>query len=127
MHCPQEIMADVPWIFEEPKFSSQAEFVDAVHQYHRDMEVAEWQPETIVLRCLRVRVEHDYGEESEESSAEFTADSPIAFTEGELLFKAHNAFVEQLQDLDHCFFEGFSLLEQPESGAPPVYEIDLGS
>src|SRR5262249_53351260 len=80
-----------------------------------------WEPETVVLRCLRVRIEHDEGEESEASSAEFTADNPAGFTEGELLFKVRNAFAEQLQKQAHYFFEGFSLREEPEDEAPPVY------
>lgn len=128
MHYPQVIMEGVPWSFQEPKFASQAAFVDAVHRYHRDLEIEEtWQPDTVVLRCFRVRVEHTEGEESGESSAEFTTENPAGFTAGALLFKVHNAFAERLQEQAHYFFEGFSLLEEPEGEEPPVYEIDLGS
>lgn len=126
MHYPEEIMADVPWIFEEPKFSTQAEFVDAVHQHHREFEEEiVWQPEAVVLPFRRVRVEHGF--DDDEGGIEFTADHASGFTAGELLFKVHNAFVEELQELDHRFFEGFSLLEASEGDEPPLYEIDLGS
>jgi hypothetical protein len=63
----------------------------------------------------------------EHPTAEFTADDGESFTAGELLFKVHNRFVAELQQMDHKYFEGFSLSGQPQLGEPPLYDLDLGS
>jgi hypothetical protein len=125
---PRELMQDVAWSFTGPTFSSQAEFEYAVRQYQAEIFGEQtWQAEEVVLQSPRVRVENEYEEEPEEAVAELIADNPGGFTAGELLFKVHNAFVGQLRDGDHHFFEGFSLAEEQVANRPPLYEIDLGS
>ena len=60
-------------------------------------------------------------------TVELAADNGESFTAGELLFKVHNAFVAHLRQMDHQYFEGFSLDEHQEAGKPPLYNLDLGS
>ena len=125
---PRDLMQDVCWSFTGPTFTDQAKFVEAVRQYGREIRgECIWDPDEVVLPSSRVRIEHDYAEEPDESSVELTTDNPTGFTAGELLFKVHNAFVDQLSEGDHVFFEGFTLMKKPRGDTPPLYEIDLGS
>jgi hypothetical protein len=125
---PQDLLDDVLWSFVGEKFATQAEFVEAVREYAWQVqEEPTWDPDAVVLRSPRVRVMFDYWDEPGELSAEFAADDGDAFTAGELLFKVHNAFVEQIREADHVFFEGFYLVRQRQDGGPPLYEMYLGS
>jgi hypothetical protein len=125
---PRELMGDVQWSFTGEAYPSLEEFIEAVREYHGEIRGDDaWRPDEVVLRCRRVRVEHEFSwDEEDEARVELTADDPRGFTAGELLFKVHNAFVHQLRDGDHVFFEGFSLLEEQGANAPPLYDIDLG-
>lgn len=131
VNFPKEMLVDLAWSFTGEQFSSLAEFNDAVHQYQMDiLGKDDWDSEAVVINSPQVEVSHDCWEtEDEEAKAKvmLTADNGKAFTSGELLFKTHNAFVDQLTDLDHSFFEGFNLAESGEETLLPSYEVYLGS
>jgi hypothetical protein len=123
---PRELLGEVVWSFVGEPFASRAAFVEAVREYQLEiLQQDTWRPDAVVLRCPRVRVQHEYGDEPDYERAELTADDGVAFTAGELLFKIHNAFVGQLGD--HHFFEGLSLSEETGAARVPVYDVDLGS
>jgi hypothetical protein len=127
---PDEMMHDVHWSFRGPKYRSRTKFVEAVRQYYRDVELdGDWRPGEVVLRVPRVRLSPDVActDWDEHPVVEVRADDGEAFTAGELLFKAHNAFVALLRDGDHVFFEGFTLDSNQQKGKPPLYNVDLGS
>lgn len=128
---PEEVLADLSWSFIGSQFSSLEQFNDAVSQYQIDIENDDaWHPDIIAIKSPQVKVLHDRWETNEEETmAEviLTADNGQSFTAGELLFKTHNAFVSQLAELDHHFFEGFNLVESDAEALMPSYEVNLGS
>jgi hypothetical protein len=124
---PREMMHNVFWSFTGPAYASQAEFVKVVSEYQAAIEAeSTWEPEEIVLRSPRVRVQHEYGDGPEDDVVELTADNPEGFTSGELLFKVHNAFVDQFREWTN-FFEGFSLVRERRANPIPLYEIEIGT
>ena len=88
-----------------------------------------WRPAEVVLRAARVRVSPDVAWylTEEHPTVELVADNGGSFTACELLFKVHNAFVAELRQMDHQYFEGFTLSEDQDPGEPPLYDLDLGS
>ncbi|OWK39197.1 hypothetical protein FRUB_06279 [Fimbriiglobus ruber] len=67
------------------------------------------------------------GKEQIEPVIMLEANNGESFTTGELLFKLHNALVEQLRKIDHHFFEGLSLAGWQPGGLMPLYQLRLGS
>jgi len=67
------------------------------------------------------------GDEQIEPVVEFSSDDGKAFTAGELLFKIHNAVVDQLREINHHFFEGLGLHSHQTAGKPPLYVLNQGS
>jgi hypothetical protein len=124
---PDDVMADVAWTFTGQPFRTQAEFESALKEYQADIkDDTSWDPSELVLLAPRVVVRHEEGEDEEDCEVTLNANDGKVFSAGELLFKVHNAFVNQLDGLDHHFFEGFSL-EADESKKFPVYVISMGS
>lgn len=135
---PEYILCDTLWDFHEQyTFSSQAAFEEAVLRHHQEAEEYApdikpeecWQPTDVVLRSPRVVISYfsdPPGEGEVEHEAEFVSNNGESFTAGELLYKLHNAAVEQLRDSGHRWFEGFELDSIGEQGVP-VYRLRLGS
>jgi hypothetical protein len=67
------------------------------------------------------------GDEQIEPMVALTAENGVAFSVGDLLFQLHNAVVEQLESIDHHFFEGLALVSSSASGQPPLYRLQQGS
>ncbi len=132
---PRELLSEVCWCFCRPAFRSQARFEEACRRYNRSLESGfDWRPKDVVLPCPRVRVRPVFWDEFDPEEegrfvAELTADGRSGFTAGELLFKAHNAFLKRwAEDAgDYVYFEGFRLVKAPSGDAPPLYDIDVGS
>jgi hypothetical protein len=128
---PEEVLTDLAWSFIGKPFLTLESFIDAVSQYQIDIDLtAAWHPDQVVIHAKQVKVMHDRWEtDEEERLAEviLTADNGRSFTAGELLFKVHNSFVMQLDDLEHHFFEGFNLVEADTEAQLPCYEVHLGS
>lgn len=127
---PQEIMKDVRWAFYGGQYDTIGEFVNAVQEYHEELDADGWQPEEVVLTCKEVTVQYAYWDEDEEDETEedfrLTADGD-GFTAGELLFKIHNRVVGHLENEDHHFFEGLSLYKDAAPENRPFYFLGLGS
>jgi hypothetical protein len=132
---PRAFLRDVEWDFAPPTFRSQAQFVQAVKNYYREMGWEfKWNPDEVVLPCPRVRVRPVFWDDYDPAEeprviAELSADSPSGFTAGELLFKAHNVFVRRWQEDagDYIFFEGFHRVKVPARDGVPLYAIEVGS
>ena len=126
---PATMLQDVSWTFRGPTFDEQGSFEAAVREYQSPDQGEVWQPEEVVLRSPRVRVSPDvhWYLSDEDPVVELVADNGESFTAGELLFKVHNAFVADLRQMDHKYFEGFSLSRHQRMDAPPLYDLDLGS
>ena len=126
---PPELLSRVSWTFRGQAFADRAAFDAAVAAFQNPARGGVWRPDEVVLHAGRVRVSPDvhWYLSDEHPTAEFAADNGEGFTAGELLFKVHNYFVADLRQMDHQYFEGFTLDEQQEPGEPPLYSLDLGS
>lgn len=114
-------------------FDDPAEFDRRVRQYHVDVTGEDtWEPDEAVLPIPRVRVKY-FGILSPEDD-EYTdlvvvleSDDGVGFTAGELLRKLNNAVAPRLEGVDHCYFEGLFLTDDPPEDGVPVYEMMQGS
>lgn len=127
---PLRAMRDVCWSFVGSPFASREEFDARVREYQILIrEKDSWRPDAVVLSVPRVAVRYEcwQGDKQIEPVVLLEADDGRAFTAGELLFKVHNAVVEQLREIDHHFFEGLVLAGWDESGRVPRYQLRQGS
>lgn len=127
---PNKIMHDVYWSFFGEKYQSRSEFDAEVRQYQIEISgIDNWQPDEVVLQFPRIRIEYfrDEGGFEYEDFIEIESDNGEFFTAGELLFKVHNAVVEQLREINHHFFEGFALESIRSRDNLPVYHLCQGS
>jgi hypothetical protein len=126
---PRTLLQGVSWTFRGTAFGDRATFDAAVAKSQNPHKGKPWQPAEIVLHTARMRITPDVGWylSDEHPTLELTADDGVRFTAGELLFKVHNAFVVDLREMDHKFFEGFTLADEQDAAKPPLYNLDLGS
>ncbi len=126
---PERLMKKVYWSFIGDQFGDRAEFDRRVNQYQMDIAGSPWLPEEAVLHSPRIRVTYMcwQGDEQIEPVVEFASDNGDSFTAGELLYKLHNATVEQLREIDHHFFEGLDLHSSQQTGQTPLYVLRQGS
>jgi len=126
---PDKLLASVAWSFSGEPFLSRTEFDAELTEYQADiMKNPSWNSSELALLAPEVVVQYDEWDEGDgQEGAEVTlrADDGKGFSTGELMFKVHNAFVRQLSDRDHHFFEGF-LFSAAREGVP-VYQVHLGS
>jgi hypothetical protein len=126
---PPEVLWGVSWTFRGQPFTDRAAFDAAVAEFQSPEHGSVWRPDEVVLRSARVFVSPDvhWYLTEDDPTTEIAADNGESFTAGELLFKVHNRFVGELRQMDHKYFEGFSLSGEPRPGEPPLYDLDLGS
>lgn len=125
----QVILADVYWAFRGDAYESLDEFANAVAAYHDELNLqVEWPPAGTVVEAPGIRVSymHWQGDDQVDAVVELAADNGESFGASELLFKLHNAVVNDLRDDDHQFFEGLHLVPA-EEGVLPTYALQLGS
>ncbi|MCC6123737.1 MAG: hypothetical protein IT426_02140 [Pirellulales bacterium] len=127
---PKPLMVNILWCFSGSPFNDRVSFDEAVRKFQIKIRKGEdeWQPEQIVLRYPRIRIQYMcwQGDDQIEPILELVSDNGEYFTAGELLFKIHNAVVDQLSQIDHKFFEGLSLDERG-SVQVPLYQLGQGS
>jgi len=131
---PPRLMDWVFWCISGERYTDRSAFEDAVTAYNAERDGTAWHPTEVVLRVPQVFVTADVhwhfflrGHSTlEPPMVELIADDGREFTAGELLFKIHNALLEEVHEMDHKFFEGLNLVDQVQ-GVPPVYEVVLGS
>jgi hypothetical protein len=133
---PEELLREADWRFwGEHPVESRGEFEETVRQWHARLEEGQrslWAPEQVLLHAPRVRIEY-FGVHSEDEEeyddffVELESEDGRAFTGGELLFKLHNAVVEHLNCVDHCYMEGLRLQAESSTEQLPVYQMIQGS
>lgn len=126
---PDELLWGISWSFRGHEFADRDTFYTAVEDYQDVGNLGCWRPSDVVLRAPRVNICPDvhWSPSDNHPTAEFVADNGESFTAGELLFKIHNRFVVELNQMDHKYFEGLSLDEDDEFSEIPLYNLDLGS
>ena len=127
---PLRAMGDVCWSFIGSPFVTRDEFDGRVRQYQiRIRKKHSWRPDAVIIPAPRVAVQYRcwQGDEQVEPIVSLQAEDGAMFSAGELLFKLHNAVVEQLREIDHHFFEGLTLAGWVEDGKVPLYQLRQGS
>jgi len=123
-------LQDVSWSFVGGKFRDRDAFEASLRQYlngHGNPEPLEPGELAILSPMIRVQYMCWDGDEQIEPVVTLTAENGAAFSVGDLLFQLHNAVVEQLESIDHHFFEGIAFVGPPASGQPPLYRLCQGS
>jgi hypothetical protein len=135
---PRFLLDETPWDFaRQPVFPSRSEFEAAVFRHLCQIEeyapeirpVENWRPKDVVLHCCRVMVRYYCdapGQQPAWRDAELRSDDGASFTAGELFYKLHNAFIENVRDNSHRYFEGLEFVEIV-AGNVPVYRMVPGS
>jgi hypothetical protein len=135
---PEHLLDETLWDFAgQPAFPSRTEFVAAVLLHHREAQEyapdirpeESWRPDHIALRCPRIVVRYycdPPGEKPSWRETELASDDGSSFTDGELLYKLHNAIIEEVRDNGHRWFEGLEFEGLARAGIP-VYRLIPGS
>lgn len=132
---PQYLLRDVYWSFEGGVLPNVESLSHAVSEQMADSDAPgdAWEPDRIVLTRRSVRIKYfgvvtpDSAEYEENLVVELTAVGGTGFTAAELLFQLHNAVVDHMQDADHRYFEGLTLITPGSDTDPPLYEMEQGS
>lgn len=129
MSFPKTLLSDVAWSLAGDVFDTLDEFAQELRDYQpATADNPSFDPAELVLLHPTVILLCD-GEDEDGDDAELEAalraDDGLAFSAAELLFKAHNAFVDALDGLDHHFFEG--LMFDGLRDGTPIYRLRLGS
>ncbi|NHZ81965.1 hypothetical protein F2P44_22195 [Massilia sp. CCM 8695] len=130
MANPKTLMRDCCWSFSGSIFTDRKVFEAEFEAYQKDIRgIASWDPGHLELQAPQIRVQYECweGDDQIEPIVTLSAADGVAFSAGELMFLLHNAVVEQLDDIDHHFFEFLTLASQQENGTPPLYRLDCGS
>jgi hypothetical protein len=129
---PKKLMSEVSWGFFGGKYKSLTKFIQAVTEYNHECD-KKWNPNAVVLENQKVIIQYAYWGSVEEDVVETEFDletnNQSGFTADELLFKIHNQIVGKLEDEDHHFFEGLTLLKTNNSNntSVPTYFINQES
>lgn len=127
---PKSLMSKIAWSITRETYATEADFDRAYRDYcERVFDRERPLNEGVALPVATVRIQYHCwrGEREVEPVATLTSDDPAGFTELELLFKIHNATVEDLRGMDHHFFEGLSLGKAGDEENPPLFWLRLGS
>ena len=121
---PDELLADVIWVFKGQKYASMENFAKAVSEYNLRIRERDWEPGKVVLNNKTIKIFYEHWLEDLDVDAEATlTSSGDVFTAGELLWLI-NKELEGKELGDHCFFEG---LYNEEKNGRAEYLIYLGS
>ena len=131
---PAALMHEVAWsFFGGELLEEQDDFEAQVSAYHEEVAASgSWRPSEVAINVPRIRIKYfgvgpDEPDEYVDYEVELLSADGRSFTNGELLFKLHNAVAGSLRDADHCYFEGLELIEPGVGGGPPLYEMRQGS
>jgi hypothetical protein len=122
-------MEKTVWAFDATAYASRADFEAAVIAYHAktvSTHEGRFDPKALAIPAARISVTYEAvrgGDYDDSLSTTLSADDAAGFQQGELLFKLHQALLDE--DLgDHKFFEGLS---RTGEGEPPSYLLHQGS
>lgn len=128
---PQIALGEVCWKLTGGRFTDQDQFNASVVQYHRRLDRSSaWQPESIALPCPHFALQYacyNDNDEEEDRVVILVSDNGVSFSTGELLFKIHQAIVNDLADADRTFFEGLVLDSTTTRKNVPHYVLRQGS
>ena len=131
---PARLIPEVAWSFSGgAPLAEQDTFEARVAAYQERVGASgNWRPFEVAIGVPRIRVryfgvDHEEPDEYADYEVELPSASGESFTNGELLFKLHNAVVGSLRDAEHCYFEGLELNEPGAGDRPPLYEMRQGS
>jgi len=133
MLLPRKILPDLAWSFTEPVPTSFNAFLGKLRAYAEHVNAPATESELGTRFPLSaVDIEYKY---SVRSSSGVWDDVPVTVrvrrstppTYAELLYELHAAAYDNLQEQDHCYFEGLWLVERENEKGIPVYELYLGS
>jgi len=123
-------LGDVAWCFVGGVFSDLDSFESSLRQYQeRFGEASGFEPGELAILASAIRVQYMCwdGEEQNHPIVTLAAKNGVAFSVGDLLFQLHNAVVENLENIDHHFFEGIVLVSSGRGNQPPLYTLCQGS
>lgn len=132
---PPQLLPDVIWRFwQESPYDDQTTFAARVTKWGRNVAADpsyDWEPDAVAIRAPRLRIKYfgaNAQDDFEYADYEVTLASGDgrAFTNAELFFRLHNAVVQHLHGVDHCYFEGLKLVDDSEA-REPIYEMGQGS
>ncbi len=127
---PKSLMSKVAWAFTKGPYPTPEAFAQAFRGYNERI-FGEDRPlnDGVALSVATVRIQYHCwrGDDDVEPVVTLISDDPAGFTEMELLYKSHNATIEDLREMDHHFFEGLSLGKAGDEENPPLYRLRLGS
>lgn len=127
---PKSLMSKVAWSFTKEPYPTREAFAEAYRDYCERVFGGE-RPlnEGVALPIPVVRIQYHCwrGNNDVEPVVTLTSDNPAGFPELELLYKIHNATVEDLRGMDHHFFEGLNFGNPGNEENPPLYWVRLGS
>jgi len=120
------------WSFIGSKYSCQSNFEHTLIDYQVSIQGDEFNQESlyepvIIEPSIRVKYWCYEGETQIEPIIQLSTENGLAFTALELIYQLHNAVVEQLNNIDHHFFEGLELLEEQDGNQPTLYKLRQGS
>ena len=128
MELPDTLLETVAWSFIGGVESNFESFCQSARQEQLEINANDsWDPMAIALPVRRVSVMYKPNPFEDDKVISLAANDENGFSEGELLFKLHNAVVDDLDDRDHHFFEGLTLNSWPVAHTPAVYVMRLGS
>ncbi|MCB9262827.1 MAG: hypothetical protein H6607_10675 [Flavobacteriales bacterium] len=136
MEFSKYLFRDVIWSFFFDPFDTQAEFEKELKNYHEEIDFRSklnLDFKGVALENKDVAIQYiKWNEEEEDHDEEriiLVADNGKYFTNGELMYKIHQALAPELENDERHFFEGllFGGDAEPENPGIPLYFVLTGS
>ncbi len=125
------MLENIGWSFIGSKYTDRSSFESEFIEYQRELHDAKYDEtflgELVILEpeiCIHYWC-YD-GEEQIEPIIKLKAENGLAFTVSDLMYQLHNSVVQQLNSLDHYFFEGLEKSHKQYNG-PTIYKLRQGS
>jgi hypothetical protein len=124
---PPVALGRVQWAFTGAPFRTQSAFSKAVRAFQVEHGSAadEWEPAAPAIRAPRLAVELMAPAAADWTAQQvlLTAGNGAFFTNGELLFRLHNAIVAQIRGTDLVYLQGLELVNAQGPEGAPVYRL----
>ncbi len=137
---PEALLADVAWSFSEDVPDSPADLVEKVSQYYLNVFKEKFDQSLLTEESpfYRLHVVYQYAEDRVKTGSKevewvdiekkVTVDgNGKRLTYADILWQVHKAAYPDVNDQDHHYFEGFSLLKDEDEDGLPLYDTFLGS
>lgn len=130
---PHTILPDLAWSFSRDTPESIVEWEEALSAYEEDVGMpVERESLWLMLPVRALDVQYTYwvvgnNNERQPKSKVVSVRASRLLSCSEILFEVHKASHAELEDQDHCFFEGLELLDEVFEKDVPAYKLLLGS